>query len=93
VNVTEIWVSDWLAVKLPWETYATALMVPPKSVITLSAAGRELKLAVGCPATGDPVELGAGIGNVLVVAEKPVTPSVGNTVSAGWPKNVWGSSR
>ncbi len=77
VNVMEIWVSDWLAVRLPWLTYDIALIVPPKSVMTRSEAGRELKLAVGWPATGDPAELGAGMGKVDVFEEKPVTPSVG----------------
>ena len=83
VNVTLMTVSDWLAVREPSLTYATPLMVPPKSVMTLSLAGSALKLAVGWPATGDPAELGAGIANVVVVEEIPETPLVGVTVSAG----------
>jgi hypothetical protein len=63
-------------------------MSPPKSVITRSAAGSELKLVVGWPETGDPAELGAGIGNVSTVPETPETPSIGSTVSAACPKKL-----
>jgi hypothetical protein len=61
--------------------------------MTLSTAGRELKDVVGWPGTGEPVELGAGIANVDTVAEKPVTPDVGLTVSAACPNPTCGLRR
>src|SRR2546426_7786170 len=93
MKVIEICVSDALAVRLPSETYETPVIVPPKRVISRSLTGSALKLVVGWPVTGDPAELGAGIGNVVVVAETPETPDVGLTVSAGCPKPACGSRR
>jgi hypothetical protein len=83
VKVTVILVSAWLAVRLPCVAYATFDIVPFQSEKTRSAAGRALKLAVGCPATGDPAELGAGIAKVLVGGpeDNPATPIVGSIVS------------
>ena len=49
------------------------------------AAACPLKLAVGCPATEAPAELGAGIGKVLG-ALSPATPIVGSIISAECPK-------
>jgi hypothetical protein len=84
------------APRLPWETYATLVMVPFQIDMTRSAAGSALKLVVGWPTTGDPAELGAGIGNVpsggpempaaaqtsVLPTSHPPPSTVGSTVSA-----------
>ena len=44
-------------------------IVPLYKVINLSPEGRALKLAVGYPATADPVDEGAGIAYVVYVEE------------------------
>ena len=86
VNVIEICDSaDPPALRSPSLAYEMPVMVPPNMENSRSLAGRELKSVVGCPATGDPEEPGAGMGNVVSVAESPETPDVGSTVSAACP--------
>ena len=93
VSVTRMTVSDWLAVRLPCVTYCTPVIVPPNRVITRWAAGSALNRVAGCPATGDPAVLGAGMAKVLMVFEAPATPDSGFTISAGCPKPACDSRR
>ena len=87
-------VSDCASDRSPTCAYEIPVIVPPNNVIFRSAPGSELNLACGCPGAYEGLaSCGSGMGKSDTVAESPVTPSVGSTSSAVWPKTVWGSRR